>query len=45
MTVARQVLKDYAPVDGPWPSDHIPTRRAAAQQKFANLLEQATASL
>jgi acyl-CoA dehydrogenase len=45
VTVARQVLKDYTPADGPWPRDHIPTRREAAQKKFANLLEQATANL
>jgi acyl-CoA dehydrogenase len=45
VTVARQVLKDYTPADGPWPRDHIPTRREAAQRKFANLLEQATANL
>ncbi|MEA2684252.1 MAG: acyl-CoA dehydrogenase [Chloroflexota bacterium] len=45
VTVARQVLKDYTPAEGPWPSDHIPTRREAAQKKFANLLEQATANL
>jgi len=30
VTVARRVLKDYEPVTGPWPSEHIPTRRAAA---------------
>jgi acyl-CoA dehydrogenase len=45
VTVARQVLKDYTPAEGPWPRDHIPTRREAAQRKFANLLEQATANL
>jgi acyl-CoA dehydrogenase len=45
VTVARLVLKDYTPADGPWPRDHIPTRREAAQSKFANLLEQATANL
>ena len=45
VTVARQVLKDYAPAEGPWPSDHIPTRREAAQRKFAGMLEAATANL
>ncbi|WP_433603526.1 acyl-CoA dehydrogenase family protein [Nocardia sp. CA-135953] len=29
-TVARRVLESYQPVDGPWPTEHIPTRRAAA---------------
>jgi acyl-CoA dehydrogenase len=45
VTVARQILKEYTPADGPWPRDHIPTRREAAQKKFAALLEQATANL
>jgi acyl-CoA dehydrogenase len=31
MTVARRVLKGYSPVAGPWPTEHIPTRRAAAE--------------
>ena len=45
VTVARQVLKDYTPADGPWPRDHIPTRREAAQRKFAAQLEAITANL
>jgi acyl-CoA dehydrogenase len=45
VTVARQVLKDYTPAEGPWPTDHIPTRREAAQKKFAGMLEAATANL
>jgi acyl-CoA dehydrogenase len=36
-TVARQVLKGYAAHDVP--SEHIPTRRAEAQRRFADLLE------
>ncbi|HZQ26076.1 MAG TPA: acyl-CoA dehydrogenase family protein [Acidimicrobiales bacterium] len=43
VTVARQVLKNYKPVDVP--TEHVPTRKAAAQQKFAELLEEATANL
>ena len=39
-TVARQVLKRYRAVDG-LPTDHIPTRREAAQRKFAHLLDAA----
>jgi acyl-CoA dehydrogenase len=42
MTVARQVLKGYQTPPGHLPSEHIPTRREAAQRKFAELLEQAT---
>jgi acyl-CoA dehydrogenase len=43
VTVARQTLKQYKPVEVP--TEHVPTRRAAAQQKFADLLEEATANL
>jgi acyl-CoA dehydrogenase len=39
ITVARQVLRDYKASDGLWPSAHIPTRRAAARERFADLLE------
>ena len=38
-TVARQILKAYdAPEDG-IPTEHLPTRRLHAQQKFATLLD------
>ncbi len=39
-TVARQVLKGYSPREVP--SEHIPTRRAEAQKRFAGLLESLT---
>ena len=39
-TVARQVLKGYSP--RAVPSEHIPTRRAEAQKRFAGLLESLT---
>ena len=43
-TVARLVLQGYtAPEDGV-PTDHLPTRRAAARERFADLLEAATAN-
>ena len=45
VTVARQILRDYTPNDGPWPKDHIPTRREAAQRKFSAQLEAVTANL
>ncbi|MHB8507542.1 MAG: acyl-CoA dehydrogenase family protein [Candidatus Dormibacteria bacterium] len=45
VTVARQVLKSYSPPEGPWPSDHVPTRREAARRKFASQLESVTADL
>lgn len=40
ITVARQVLRDYRASDDLWPSEHLPTRTAAARAKFADLLEQ-----
>jgi len=43
-SVARQILRTYeAPSDGV-PTEHIPTRREAAREKFAWLLDQATAN-
>jgi acyl-CoA dehydrogenase len=41
VTVARQTLKEYKPVDVP--SEHVPTRRAEARERFAHLLELETA--
>ena len=43
VTVARQILKGYKATEVP--SEHVPTRRAAANAKFADLLEEATANL
>jgi acyl-CoA dehydrogenase len=37
VTIARQVLKDYTPVDG-YPSEYLPPRRAAALERFASAL-------
>ena len=43
-SVARQILGTYeAPADGV-PSEHVPTRRAAARERFAHLLDAATAN-
>jgi acyl-CoA dehydrogenase len=38
-TVAKQVLRDYAPSDDLWPSEWIPRKRDAARAKFAEYLE------
>ena len=38
VTIARQMLKNYQPVDG-LPSEHVPTRRAAALEKFAEIFD------
>jgi acyl-CoA dehydrogenase len=43
-SVARQILRGYdAPPDGV-PSEHVPTRRAAARERFAELLEVVTSN-
>ena len=38
VSIARRTLKKYAAVDG-FPTEHIPTRRAAALKRFADLLD------
>ena len=43
-SVARRVLRGYqAPADGV-PTEHVPTRRAAARERFADLLEAVTSN-
>jgi acyl-CoA dehydrogenase len=42
VTVARSVLKGYKPTE--IPTEHVPTRRAAAQERFAWLLDHAAVS-
>jgi acyl-CoA dehydrogenase len=43
-SVARQVLRGYEPPPDEVPTEHIPTRRHAAREKFAELLAAATAN-
>jgi len=43
-SVARQVLREHKPVDGLWPSTHLPARRAAARAKYANYFEHEAAT-
>jgi acyl-CoA dehydrogenase len=38
-TIARDVLKEHSAAAGPWPSEHLPQRRAEAVAQFAELLE------
>ncbi|MEV2218546.1 acyl-CoA dehydrogenase family protein [Nocardia vinacea] len=38
-TVAKQVLRDYQPTDGMWPTEWIPGKQEAARAKFAEYLE------
>jgi acyl-CoA dehydrogenase len=44
-SVARYILRDYQAPEGYLPREHVPTRREAARQKFAELLESASANL
>jgi acyl-CoA dehydrogenase len=39
VTAAREVLKDYQPAPGLWPTAHLPTKRAEARAKLAEYLE------
>jgi acyl-CoA dehydrogenase len=41
-SVARQILRGYEPPADGIPTEHVPTRREAAQRKFADLLEAVT---
>jgi acyl-CoA dehydrogenase len=42
VTVARQIMKNYKPADVP--TEHVPTRRKAAEERFAEMLQAATAA-
>ncbi|MGO9340977.1 MAG: acyl-CoA dehydrogenase family protein [Acidimicrobiales bacterium] len=42
VTVARQVMKNYKPADVP--TEHVPTRRKAAEERFSEMLQAATAA-
>jgi acyl-CoA dehydrogenase len=44
LTISKEVLRG-AKVKQGWPTEHVPTNRAAALQKFAALLEQRAANL
>jgi acyl-CoA dehydrogenase len=43
-SVARQILRGYAPPPDEVPSEHVPTRRVAARARFAEILEAVTAN-
>jgi acyl-CoA dehydrogenase len=45
VTVARQVLRDHAPSDDLWPTQHLPKRLAAARAKLAEHLEHEVGNL
>lgn len=43
-SVARQLLRGYAPPPDEIPTEHVPTRRAAAREHFAALLDTVTSN-
>jgi acyl-CoA dehydrogenase len=45
VTISKLVLRDYKPSDGLFPSQHVPTRRASARARFAELLEHEVGNL
>jgi acyl-CoA dehydrogenase len=45
ITVARQVLRDHKGTDGLFPSGHLPTRKEAARERFAHLIESEVGNL
>jgi acyl-CoA dehydrogenase len=44
VTVAREVLKDYQPAPGLWPTEHLPEKVARARAKYAELVEREVAN-
>ena len=45
VTVARQVLSEYKPTDGMFPTGHIPARREAAIARYRDVIERHVAQL
>jgi acyl-CoA dehydrogenase len=43
-SVAKQILRGYDAPPGGVPREHVPTRRAAARERFADLLDAVTAN-
>jgi acyl-CoA dehydrogenase len=43
-SVARQILRGYTPPADELPTEHVPTRRAAARERFAAVLDTVTAN-
>jgi acyl-CoA dehydrogenase len=43
-SVARQILRGYEPAPGGVPTEHVPTRREEARERFAWLLEAVTSN-
>jgi acyl-CoA dehydrogenase len=45
ITLARGLLKQYTPVEGLWPSGHLPSVKARARERYADALEHLVAEL
>jgi acyl-CoA dehydrogenase len=45
VTLARQVLSEYTPTDGLFPSRHVPALRAAALDRYRDVIERHVAQL
>ena len=43
-SAARQILRGYTAPPGDVPTEHLPTRRAAARERFADLLDAVTSN-
>jgi acyl-CoA dehydrogenase len=45
VTLAKQLLRGYSPSPDEWPSEHLPRKRAAAEAKYAALVEREVGNL
>lgn len=45
VTVARQLLKDYRPSPGLWPTEHLPARLAEARELYSEYVEHEVGNL
>jgi acyl-CoA dehydrogenase len=45
VTIARQVLREYKPTDGMWPTEWLPGKIDAAKAKYADFLEHEVGNL
>jgi acyl-CoA dehydrogenase len=45
LTIARQLLKDYKPAEGQFPTEWLPPRIDAARKRFADVLEHQVGNL
>jgi acyl-CoA dehydrogenase len=45
VTIARQVIRDYKPATGMWPTEWVPGKIDAAKEKYADYLEHEVGNL